>query len=127
MSDKTLPQQMRSFDHDGSRWWVYGDENGAVSIHAVHVADGFRPLVSVRNPYGEGRLFPDCVTYHRPAPEGTDGAVADCPALNGRTCDPDAGGSVTYLLGQWEMLGYADQYLSDNLAELYAAEFGGAR
>lgn len=119
----TTTMEMRTFDHEGKRWWVVGDDRGAVSIHAVHVPAGFRQLVSVRDPQGTGRLFPDCITYHQPVADGTDGSHADCPALGGRTCEPDAGRPVLYILGQWELLGFPDQYLADTLTELHAQEW----
>jgi hypothetical protein len=118
--------EMRTFDHDGKRWWVVGDDRGAVSIHAVPVpADFHRPTV-IRDRDGV-RMYPDCITYHRPVADGTDGTHADCPALNGRTCDPDAGQRAYYFLGQWEMLGHPDHYLAETLTGLYAREWPAAK
>ncbi|MEU4781072.1 hypothetical protein [Micromonospora sp. NPDC023633] len=117
-----IAMEMRTFDHDSKRWWVVGNDRGAVSIHAVHVPDDFHRPTVIRDQAGV-RLYPDCITYHQPVPDGTDGAHADCPALDGRTCEPDAGRSAFHILNQWEMLGHPDHYLANTLTELHAREW----
>lgn len=111
--------EMRVIDHDSKRLWIVGDDRGAVSIHAIIVPDTLRLPTVIRDPRGQVNLYPDCITYHTPVPGGGD-AVSDCPALEGRWCEADAGGTAVHILMQWERLGYAEQYLRNTLIELHA-------
>ncbi|MFG3702418.1 hypothetical protein ACGF5C_31730 [Micromonospora sp. NPDC047620] len=114
--------ETRTYQSDTHRRWAYVGPAGAVSVTATNQWD--YPLPDGVDVCSNHHwLFTSrTTTIHRPDPAGDH-----CPIAGGPCAHSNGGPLVEAFAYWWDDTGAFDGAVSDDLADTYAAEFGGAR
>ncbi|WP_326564522.1 hypothetical protein [Micromonospora peucetia] len=114
--------ELRTYQSDTHRCWTYVGPAGAVSITATNQWDYPQPADAAVCSDHHWLFTSRTTTVHRPNPAGDD-----CP-ISGGPCTHSAGGPLVEAFARWwDSTAGFDDAVSDDLADVYDATFGGAR
>lgn len=110
--------------NDGSRfrWWVLRGPQLAISLTAV-VSLPWRPDAPDVLDADGNVLTAYTIAVHHPPEPGQEPTLANCPALEGRPCGSDQGGSfrqAAETLHEWARAGRNDKLIEGELRAWYA-------